>query len=249
MSMLSFRLRLASGGTQTLQISSDASLAALFAAAADASGQPADGLKLSCGFPPKPLECDETALVGSKLQNMETITVAGSAGGSAAAAAPSAKKPKPKPKPKAASSSVGGSSGGGGGGGGGVATLADISGSGGGKKRAAPAARAPSGGGGGGKRRALQLGSEEGIGMSLVSAVSSHKGATALHKEDPAMAFFKAAAGSALAHHQEEVLANDRFKAALGGLFEMIESDEVRIGLQPYVTEAATVCDRGCNRM
>ena len=59
----------------------------------------------------------------------------------------------------------------------------------------------------------------------------------------------KAAAGSALAHHQEEVLANDRFKAALGGLFEMIESDEVRIGLQPYVTEAATVCDRGCNRM
>merc|ERR1719483_1535416 len=64
--------------------------------------------------------------------------------------------------------------------------------------------------------------------MSLVSAVSSHKGATALHKEDPAMAFFKAAAGSALAHHQEEVLANDRFKAALGSLFEMLESDEVR---------------------
>ena len=228
MTMLSFRLR-ASGGTQTLQISSDASLAELFSAAADASGQPADGLKLSCGFPPKPLECDEAELVGSKLQNMEVITVAGSAGGSAAAAAPSAKKPKPKPKPKAASSSVDGSSGGGGGGGGGgVATLADISGSGGGKKRAAPAARAPSGGGGGGKRRALQLGSEEGIGMSLVSAVSSRKGATALHNEDPAMAFFKAAAGSALAHHQEEVLANDRFKAALGGLFEMLESDEVQ---------------------
>ena len=223
--LLSFRLR-ASGGTQTLQISSDASLAELFSAAADASGQPADGLKLSCGFPPKSLECDEAELVGSKLQNMEVITVAGSAGGSGAAAAPSAKKPKPKPK--AASSSVGGSSGGGVGGGGGVATLADISGSGGGKKRAAPAARAPSGGGGGGKRRALQLGSEEGIGMSLVSAVSSHKGATALHKEDPAMAFFKAAAGSALAHHQEEVLANDRFKAALGGLFEMLESDDVR---------------------
>ena len=169
--MLSFRLRLASGGTQTLQISSDASLAALFAAAADASGQPADGLKLSCGFPPKPLECDEAALVGSKLQNMEVITVAGSAGGSGAPAAPSAKKPKPKPKPKAASSSAGGG-GSGGGGLGGVATLADVSGSGGGKKRAAPAARAPSsgGGGGGGKKRALQLGSEEGIGMSLVSA-------------------------------------------------------------------------------
>ena len=166
MSMLSFRLRLASGGTQTLQISSDASLAALFAAAADASGQPADGLKLSCGFPPKPLECDETALVSSKLQNMETITVAGSAGGSGAAAVPSAKKPKPKPK--AASSAGGGS--GSGGGLGGVATLADVSGSGGGKKRAAPAARAPSGGGGGGKKRALQLGSEEGIGMSLVRA-------------------------------------------------------------------------------
>eukprot|EP00964_Phaeocystis_antarctica_P088468 scaffold56307_cov63-Phaeocystis_antarctica.AAC.2 len=168
MSMLSFRLRLASGGTQTLQISSDANLAELFAAAADASGQPADGLKLSCGFPPKPLDCDEETLVGSKLQNMETITVAGSAGGSGAAAASSAKKPKPKPKPKAASSAGGGSSGGGGLGG--VATLADVSGSGGGKKRAAPAARAPPSGGGGGKKRALQLGSEEGIGMSLVSA-------------------------------------------------------------------------------
>ena len=69
MSMLSFRLRLASGGTQTLQISSDASLAALFAAAADASGQPADGLKLSCGFPPKPLAVSDTSLQEAGLIN------------------------------------------------------------------------------------------------------------------------------------------------------------------------------------
>ena len=231
---LTFRLRLASGGTHTLQISSDASLAELFAAAADASGQPADGLKLSYGFPPTPLEPDAEALVGSKLQNMETITVAGSAGGSGAAAASGAKKPKPKPK--ATSSAHGGSSSGGGGGGGGVATLADVSGSGGGKKRAGGG-----GGGGGGKRRALQLGSEEGIGVTMVSAVSSRKGAAALHREDPAMAFFKAAAGSALAHHQEEVLANDRYQAALGGLFEMRESEEVLESPCPHPTLTLTL--------
>merc|ERR1740139_727737 len=152
---------------------------------------------------------------------METITVAGSgSAGAHGAAAPSSKKPK-----KTTKAASGGSSGGGGGLGV-VATLSDVSGSGGSKKRA-PAARAPSGGGGG-KRRALQLGSEDGIGVSLASAVSSRKGATALHNEDPAMAFFKAAAGSALAHHQEEVLANDRFKAALGGNYEMVEADDVR---------------------
>ena len=212
--LLTFRLRLASGGTQTLQISAGASLTELFIAAADTSGQPLDELKLSCGFPPKALEMDE-ALVGSKLQNMETITVAGSAADNGAAA------PK-KPKKSAKAASVGASSSSGGGGA--VATLSDVSGS--GKKRA-PAAKSPSGGGGG-KRRALQLGSEDGIGMSLASAVSSRKGATALHNEDPAMAFFKAAAGSALAHPQEEVLANDRFKAALGGHYEMAESDDVR---------------------
>ena len=87
------------------------------------------------------------------------------------------------------------------------------------------------GGGGGGKRRApkaLSLGSEESIGDSMLAAASSGKGAAALHREDPALAFFKHAAGSALAHHYEEVLANHRFAAALGGTYTMEDSAGVR---------------------
>jgi len=76
---------------------------------------------------------------------------------------------------------------------------------------------------------ALQLGSEEGIGASLISAVSSRGGAK-LHAEDPAAAFFKAASQSALAHHVEEVTATERYSAALAGPdhLEFHDSDDGR---------------------
>ena len=228
---LTLRLRLPSGGTHTLQISSEASLVELFEAVAEAAGQEAEGLAMSCGFPPKGIEPEEDAKVGSAVQNMQTITVARS-GASTGQAAGGSKKFRKAPAKKSTAGSSSGTPAGGG-----VATLSDVSDGGGGgsssgKKRAAPVARGGGGGGGGGGKRraagALQLGSEEGIGESLVAAVSSKKGAKALHAEDPAMAFFKAAAGNALLHHYEEVLANDRFAAAQGGTYEMVESDEVR---------------------
>ena len=96
-------------------------------------------------------------------------------------------------------------------------TLSNLSGGGGSAARKRPAASG-GGSGGGGKRKAvgaLQLGSEEGIGSSLLGAVSK-KGGGVHHREDPAQAFLKAAAQSALAHHVEEVHANERFQAALG---------------------------------
>jgi hypothetical protein len=105
-----------------------------------------------------------------------------------------------------------------------VVTLADVSSGSGSAARKRPAAASggsgasSKGGSGGGKRRAvgaLQLGSEEGIGASLLGAVGSKKGGAALHGEDPAAAFLRAAASSALAHHVEEVHANERFQAAL----------------------------------
>ena len=151
--MLTLRLRLAAGGTHTLQISRTASLAELFQAAATASGHPLDGLKLSSGFPPKALEVDEAIHVGSKLQNMETLTVAGTPAGDTATGNKKAKKAPATSAPSNA----------------GVVTLSDVSGGSSSKKRA-PAAR---GGGGGGskKQRALQLGSEEGIGESLACSM------------------------------------------------------------------------------
>jgi len=161
------------------------------------------------------------------LRHMETVTVS-HVGGATGQAVATGKPKKKKTSPQAKASS-GGSS---------IRTLSDFSDSGDtscNRKRVAGRSGGGGGGGGagggGGKRRAvgaLQLGSEEGIGQTFLAAVSSKKGATALHREDPTMAFFKAAAGSALLHHQEEVLANERFKAALAGSYEMRDSDSAR---------------------
>jgi tetratricopeptide (TPR) repeat protein len=68
---------------------------------------------------------------------------------------------------------------------------------------------------------ALQLGSEEGIGASLVSAMSGRG-------EDAAQSFLRAATKSALEYHTEEVHANERFQAALAinaGTTVFAESD------------------------
>ena len=89
---LTLRLRLPSGGTHTLRISSEASLVELFEAVAEAAGQEAEGLAMSSGFPPKAIEPDESAKVGSTVQNMETITVARSGASTGQAAAAAGKK-------------------------------------------------------------------------------------------------------------------------------------------------------------
>eukprot|EP00308_Calcidiscus_leptoporus_P016565 CAMPEP_0119358648 /NCGR_PEP_ID=MMETSP1334-20130426/6807_1 /TAXON_ID=127549 /ORGANISM="Calcidiscus leptoporus, Strain RCC1130" /LENGTH=394 /DNA_ID=CAMNT_0007373189 /DNA_START=83 /DNA_END=1264 /DNA_ORIENTATION=- len=184
-----------------------------------------DRLIVSTGFPPAPvlLEPPERP-IGELLAHMDTIMVkdsaisvlGGQAGGPGAAGVPpKPRKPQAKKGTQSTSTTPAHS---------GVTTLSDVGSSGGGqsgsKKRAmasADAGKPPRG-----KRRAvgaLQLGSKEGISESLVAAVSRNKGDAA----DPALAFFKAAAGSALLHHQEEVLANERFKAALAGTFEMTQ--------------------------
>lgn len=214
MTTLSLRLRLPSGQA-TLQIAPEATLSELLAQIAATANLTAEGLIVSVGFPPKPLALDDDgAPISSVLQNMDTLMVAVPA--AAAAPATATKKGRGRGRGAGASSannSPAPSGGRGSGVSGGVVTLSDVSGGGSSRKRPAAAASA------GGKRRAksaLTLGSEEGIGSSLVGAVSGRKGAGAAHTEDPAQAFLKAAAQSALAHHVEEVHANERFQAALG---------------------------------
>ncbi len=252
---LILRLRLPSGQA-TISIAADAPFSTLLTQVAESAGVPADVLALSSGFPPQALALEESAPISDALHHMDTITVAVTAGAPAMAPAPA----KRGGRGRGASSSARGAAGraspaAAGRGGGGVVTLADMSGGGGSAARKRPAAASGGGasgasargGGGGGKRRAvgaLQLGSEEGIGASLLSAVGSKKGsAPALHGEDPAAAFLKAAASSALAHHVEEVHANERFQAALalasGGTgCQFIESDVER-----RLDGTATQCD------
>ena len=222
--MLRLRLRLPEGGTAAVELRSDAPLDALGESVAAATGKPAAELQLSSGFPPRPIALDEEgAKVGDVLQNMETVTAAFAAKGiGQAVAAPGSKQKPPRPKKPASSGSQGS-----GASPGCVVTLTDLS-SGGASSAKRKSPSGGGGGGGGGKRRApkaLHLGSKDGIGEGLAAAVSSKKGANALHREDPAMAFFKAAAGSALAHHQEEVRATERYKAALAGDYEIRAAD------------------------
>jgi len=246
---LVLRLRLPSGQA-TISIAADASFGALLGQVAESTGAPAEALTLSSGFPPQALALEGDSPISSVLRNMDTITVA------VAVAAPARAPAKRGGRGRgAASSSARGAVGRGSptaAAGGGVVTLADVSSGSGSAARKRPAAASggsgasSKGGSGGGKRRAvgaLQLGSEEGIGASLLGAVGSKKGGAALHGEDPAAAFLRAAASSALAHHVEEVHANERFQAALalasgGSGCEFIESDVGR-----RLDGAATQCD------
>lgn len=246
---LVLRLRLPSGQA-TISIAADASFSALLSQVAESTGAPAEALTLSSGFPPQALALEGDSPISSVLRNMDTITVA------VAVAAPAYAPAKRGGRGRgAASSSARGAVGRGSptaAAGGGVVTLADVSSGSGSAARKRPAAASggsgasAKGGGGGGKRRAvgaLQLGSEEGIGASLLGAVGSKKGGAALHGEDPAAAFLRAAASSALAHHVEEVHANERFQAGLalasgGSGCEFIESDVGR-----RLDGAATQCD------
>ena len=229
--MLTLRLRLPGGQSSTLQLSGSSSVGELRERAAALSSLPLESLQLSVGFPPAPLAHaslpESEAPLSDVVVNMDTVTVSDGAASGQASAPAGKKMPKPKKQPTGSSSGSrvhtlstdgGGSSGGSGGGSGGSA-----------RKRSAAPGSAGGGGGAGAKRRApkaLQLGSEDGIGDSLLAAVSSGKGTRALHREDPALAFFKAAAGSALVHHQEEVLANQRFKAALGMDYHMRDATD-----------------------
>ena len=230
--MLTLRLRLPGGQSSTLQLSGSSSVGELRERAAALSSLPLESLQLSVGFPPAPLAHaslpESEAPLSDVVVNMDTVTVSDGAASGQASAPAGKKMPKPKKQPTGSSSGSrvhtlstdgGGGSGGSGGGGSGGSC-----GGGSARKRSAAPGSAGGGGGAGAKRRApkaLQLGSEDGIGDSLLAAVSSGKGTRALHREDPALAFFKAAAGSALVHHQEEVLANQRFKAALGMDYHM----------------------------
>ena len=229
--MLTLRLRLPGGQSSTLQLSGSSSVGELRERAAALSSLPLESLQLSVGFPPAPLAHaslpESEAPLSDVVVNMDTVTVSDGAASGQASAPAGKKMPKPKKQPTGSSSGSrvhtlstdgGGGSGGSGGGSGGSA-----------RKRSAAPGSAGGGGGAGAKRRApkaLQLGSEDGIGDSLLAAVSSGKGTRALHREDPALAFFKAAAGSALVHHQEEVLANQRFKAALGMDYHMRDATD-----------------------
>ena len=219
---LTLRLRLPGGATHTLSIARSSTLAELRAAIGEVAEQPSDNLQLSSGFPPQQhtADADGTA-VGALLQNMETVTVALAGTSGQAMSESKMKKPRKAKAPAAAAPTSGG-----------MMTVSDLSGGGASSPRKRPVNNpGGGGGGGGGKRRApkaLSLGSEESIGDSMLAAASSGKGAAALHREDPALAFFKHAAGSALAHHYEEVLANHRFAAALGGTYTMEDSAGVR---------------------
>lgn len=217
MTEICLRVRFASK-MESLRCPAECTFGALKALVAQAGGVAEDTLRCSHGFPPSALDLADDAPIAGVLHSGETLIVHAD-NDSGQAVAPAKGKGSKPPKAKAGSSASASP--------GGLSQVATIHGSGGssggastGKKRGA------GGGGGGGKRRAvgaLKLGSEEGIGESLASAVSSRKGLAALGKEDPAMAFFKAAAASALVHHQEEVLANDRFKATLAGHYEVEE--------------------------
>jgi hypothetical protein len=199
---------------ESLRCPADCTFGALKALIAQAGGVAEETLRCSHGFPPSALDLEDDAPIAGTLSNMDTLIVHAENDAGQAVAPAKGKGSKP-PKAKAASSSASDS-----------ANVATLHGSGGSGSGASNGKKRAAGGGGGGKRRAvgaLKLGSEDGIGESLASAVSSRKGLAALGKEDPAMAFFKAAAASALVHHQEEVLANDRFKATLAGNYEVQE--------------------------
>ena len=230
MSTITLRLRLPTG-QQTISVASTDSLSSLLALISAAADAPAEGLTVKSGFPPRPLALEGDAPISSVLQSGETLDVAGVP---IAAAAPPSKKAGrgrgggARGRGSAAAPSSSPAVNRGGGGAASVATLSDVSGGSATSARKRPASAV---GGGGGKRRAtgaLQLGSEEGIGASLLGAVSSKGGSAALHREDPAAAFLKAAASSALAHHVEEVHANERFQAALSGTVVFTESDVER---------------------
>ena len=209
-----------------------ATQAELLAQIAGAAGQAADVLTLSCGFPPRPLSLeppDAPVSSSAVLQDMEVITVAVAASASGSNAPSSSKKGRAgagagrgrgRSAGNAASTPRSG-----------VHTLGDVSGGGGGgSSRKRPAASAS----GGGKRRvggALQLGSEEGIGSSLVNAIAGRA-------DDPAQAFLKAAAKSALEYHVEEVQANERFGGAQSGGAIYAEVDATR-----RLDGEATECD------
>ena len=223
--MLTLRLRLPSGQA-TIKVNTTATFAELRAHVASTASAAEETLVLSTGFPPTALLLEDEASIAGSLNNMDTLTVshAAASGQAVAMGKPPNKRSKKTTEPKLSLPAAGG-----------MMTVSDLAPSSGGessstsKKRPAPSG-GRGGGNGGGKRRAtaLHLGSEEGIGASLLSAVSSRKGAGALHKEDPASAFLKAASASALVHHQEEVLANERFQAALGGAYEIELSDSSR---------------------
>eukprot|EP00310_Coccolithus_braarudii_P013896 CAMPEP_0183344488 /NCGR_PEP_ID=MMETSP0164_2-20130417/10153_1 /TAXON_ID=221442 /ORGANISM="Coccolithus pelagicus ssp braarudi, Strain PLY182g" /LENGTH=332 /DNA_ID=CAMNT_0025515489 /DNA_START=25 /DNA_END=1020 /DNA_ORIENTATION=- len=240
---LVLRLRLPSASTVTLELTQTTTCGEAALQIADATSLTLDSLVLFAGFPPHPIALEPVNRpVRELLSHMETVMVkdggssvaSGQAGGSGTLGGPPKRKTQP-PKKSAGSGQSGSSAASPACGG--VVTLSDVGNSGGhsggAKKRAAPTTSADGSARAGGKRRtvgALQLGSKEGIGESLIAAVSRDKRSAVLHREDPALAFFKAAAGSALIHHQEEVLANDRFKAALAGSYKMAESTTARRG-------------------
>ena len=235
MTTLTIRLRLPTGQS-TITIAAEAPLSTLLAQVADVACSPAEALVLSSGFPPQPLRLEGDVPVSSVLHNMDTVTVANTA--PVAPPTIAAKGGRGRGRGRAA----GGAARGGGRSspapGGGVHTLSDVSGG----SAASSSRKRPAAGDGGGKTArtvgAMQLGSEEGIGASLLGAVGSKKGAAALHSEDPAASFLKAASQSALAHHVEEVHANERFGATLGTSCEYIESEVGR-----RLDGEATQCD------
>ena len=213
--MLTLRLRLPAGPS-TVKIEKGATFAQLRALVAETAKSPEEELTLSTGFPPTPLLLDSEALIAEMLHDMDTVVVSVSA--STGQAVATGKLPTKRQK-KAVEAKKGAAPSGGGGSSSCVRTISDLGSSSGSPappsstKKRAPPSSSGGGGGGGGKRRAaaLQLSSEEGIGSSLLGAVSGRKGAS--HTEDPASAFLKAASQSALVHHMEEVLANERFQA------------------------------------
>eukprot|EP00966_Prymnesium_polylepis_P098715 2285702-Prymnesium_polylepis.1 len=225
MTELTLRLRLPTGPT-TVKIAKDATFAQLRALVASAASTSEESFALSSGFPPSPLQLEDDAPIAASLHDMDTVvvTLGATTGQAVATGKPPAKRQKKAAEPKKAAAAASSSAA--------VCTLSDL-GSGSGspappsssKKRAPPSSSGGGGGGGGGKRRAaaLQLSSEDGIGSSLLGAVSGSK-----HSEDPASAFLKAASKSALVHHMEEVVANERFQAALGGHFEVAVSESSR---------------------
>ena len=212
---LTIRLRLPSGPAQ-ISLAPESTLSELLAHISEKADAEAEALTVSHGFPPRPLALEADAPISGVLQPMDLLTVAVAA---AAAPAPAAKKGRGRgaagrgANAGRSSPAVGRGAASGNSSVGVVHTLSNPSGSGGGggSARKRPAAASGGGGGGGKRGKALQLGSEEGIGASLLGAVS-RKGGGAHHKEDPAQSFLKAAAQSALAHHVEEVHANERFQ-------------------------------------
>lgn len=219
--MLTIRLRVPSG-TDTVKVLPEATFSELRALIASTTSLSERAIVLSNGFPPKILELEDDTPIGASVHDMDTIVVSLSSAASgqavSSAKAPNKrqkkgnedKKQKPTGSPRIATVASLGSSPP-------IAPAAPSS------KRSSPSAAAPAraaGGGGGfaaGKRRGktLHLESEESIGASLVNAVSGGKAGVPKHSEDPAAAFLKAASQSALAHHVEEVRANERFQVAL----------------------------------